>query len=74
MSSTGNCLFVTVALLIAFTTGINATQTMDAKIRDDSDLSQVKMFNISFSSLSFSVFLSRKSCVDFKLNTSLCAW
>ncbi|XP_043510659.1 fasciclin-1-like [Frieseomelitta varia] len=40
MSSTGNCLFATVALLIAFTTGINAIQTMDAKIRDDSDLSQ----------------------------------
>ncbi|XP_017761182.1 PREDICTED: fasciclin-1 [Eufriesea mexicana] len=39
MSSTINCLF-TAIFLIAVATGINATQTMDAKIRDDSDLSQ----------------------------------
>ncbi|XP_076544328.1 fasciclin 1 Fas1 domain-containing isoform X4 [Osmia lignaria lignaria] len=38
MSST-SCLF-TVILLIAAATGINTSQTMDAKIRDDSDLSQ----------------------------------
>ncbi|XP_046142475.1 fasciclin-1 isoform X3 [Osmia bicornis bicornis] len=38
MSST-SCLF-TVILLIAAATGISTSQTMDAKIRDDSDLSQ----------------------------------
>ncbi|XP_026298428.1 fasciclin-1 isoform X1 [Apis mellifera] len=39
MSSISNCLF-TAAVLIAFAIEIIATQTMDARIRDDSDLSQ----------------------------------
>ncbi|XP_043590213.1 fasciclin-1 isoform X3 [Bombus pyrosoma] len=40
MSSTGNYLFTAVIILIVSATGIIATVTMDAKIRDDSDLSQ----------------------------------
>ncbi|KAG6801483.1 fasciclin-1 isoform X5 [Apis mellifera caucasica] len=40
MSSISNCLF-TAAVLIAFAIEIIATQTMDARIRDDSDLSQL---------------------------------
>lgn len=47
MSSISNCLF-TAAVLIAFAIEIIATQTMDARIRDDSDLSQVRIFDIFF--------------------------
>uniref|UniRef100_V9IJ89 Fasciclin-1 n=1 Tax=Apis cerana TaxID=7461 RepID=V9IJ89_APICE len=40
MSSISNCCLFTAAVLIAFAIEIIATQTMDARIRDDSDLSQ----------------------------------
>lgn len=36
------------AILVLAVTGSTATQTMDAKIRDDSDLSQVRVFRVSF--------------------------
>lgn len=71
MSSISNCLF-TAAVLIAFAIEIIATQTMDARIRDDSDLSQVRIFDIFFplfashvlrvSSITFS--LARGECVQ----------
>lgn len=48
MSSISNCCLFTAAVLIAFAIEIIATQTMDARIRDDSDLSQVRIFDIFF--------------------------
>lgn len=64
MSSISNCLF-TAAVLIAFAIEIIATQTMDARIRDDSDLSQVRIFDIFFPL--FALHVLRVSSITFSL-------